>query len=203
VTNQIIFQHEVVINAPLAHVWRFVATEEGLRQWWGNAIALEAKEGGRCEEWRRQGERLAHWLGVVTLYAPPSQLTMTLRGQDIPADEPQLATIHITLEAHGEETRVHVTHRAFDMATMPQPDLPGRAPTGIPLPHAPQGVPRAQLDHPAPGSLPMPAPQPTVGNIEPNRWLVGQTAAGVIQARWEARITSLIACASFPDSTGS
>ena len=71
-TNQIIFQHETLINAPLSHVWQLVATEEGLRQWWGNAISLEAKEGGRCEEWRKQGQSVSHWQGVVTLYAPPA-----------------------------------------------------------------------------------------------------------------------------------
>src|SRR5215203_4571560 len=111
--QQVIVQREVVIDAPLAHVWQLVATEEGLRQWWGNTIFLEAKEGGRCEEWRneaRPGDLASptRWQGVVTTYAPPYQLMLTMRAQDAPIEVPELTTIAISLEAknNGEQTRV-------------------------------------------------------------------------------------------------
>ena len=115
-TQNFIVQREVLINAPLDHVWPLVATEAGLRQWWGNRIVLEPREGGRCEEWRSDRERALHWQGVVTIYTPPHHLMMTMRAQGRPQDTLELATISIALEARGEQTRVHVTHRAFGSA---------------------------------------------------------------------------------------
>jgi hypothetical protein len=44
---QPIVRRELLIDAPLDHVWQLVATEDGLRQGWGNLIALEAQEGGQ------------------------------------------------------------------------------------------------------------------------------------------------------------
>jgi uncharacterized protein YndB with AHSA1/START domain len=190
--NQMIFQSEIVIDAPLSRVWQLVATEKGLRQWWGNTIHLEAKEGGRCEEWRAQGDRISHWRGAVTLYAPPSQLTFSLRAEDALPEEPQMATIHITLQAEGSQTRVQVTHHAFAAASTIEPERPRTMPT---LPRSPQGIPMAQLDRPAPGSVPMPHSLLDTGSIAPSRRLVPQPESDALTAMWEARITSLAACA--------
>src|SRR5688572_15243261 len=90
---QPILRRELLIDASLDHVWQLIATEKGLRQWWGNPIALEAQEGGRCQEWRTQGERTTHWQGIVTLYAPPHQLMLTLQAQTPQQSEPELTTI--------------------------------------------------------------------------------------------------------------
>ena len=177
--TRVIFQREILINAPATHVWQLVATENGLRQWWGNTIYLEAKEGGRCEEWRPERDKTAHWQGVVTQYTPPHQLMLTLRAQEQQADGPELTTISIALEAKGDQTRVHVTQRAFASA----PAISPRASTPQP---DPQGVPMSQLHQPAPGTIPMPAPlpQPTMGHAAPSDALT-QT--------WQRRLSSLAA----------
>lgn len=188
-TQQIVFQREIVIDAPLDHVWQLVATEDGLRQWWGNKIAFEAQEGGRCEEWRVKQGQIEHWQGVVTLYAPPHQLMLTLRAQEPRADLPELTTITISLEASGAQTRVHIAQRAI--AASPA--------IGTPLPRAterqpasPYGPPLAQLDRPVPGTLPTPTPHATVGRIEPVQNLLSRQDAEAVTATWQQRIDALV-----------
>lgn len=190
--QQVTYQRDVLIDAPLAHVWQLVATEEGLRQWWGNTIFLEAKEGGRCEEWRNGPNGAAHWQGAVTLYSPPHQLMMTLRAQEPQADGPEITTISIALEANGEQTRVHVTQRAFSptpaIGAEEQP-LPDKQPA------KPQGVPLAQLTRPAPGSLPMPSmtPMPATGAVKPTHNLLTRQLSDVLISTWQRRLASLVA----------
>lgn len=125
-SQHVTYRQDILVNAPLNHVWQLVATEDGLRQWWGNTIHLEAKEGGRCEEWRATNQQMVHWQGVVTLYAPPHELLITLRAQDKPTTAPELTTISISLKEEGVQTRVHVTQRAFGLTpaitTSPLPD---------------------------------------------------------------------------------
>ena len=191
-TQQIVFQREIVIDAPLDHVWQLVATEHGLHQWWGNKISLEAKEGGRCEEWRVKPGQTEHWQGVVTLYAPPHQLMLTLRAQDAPVDFPELTTITISLETSGTQTRVHIAQRAIAASPAigtPLPRESKRQPASLPSPY---GTPLAQLARTAPGTLPMPTPHATVGRVEPVQNLLSRQQADAVAATWQTRVDALI-----------
>jgi len=130
-TQQLLFQREILIDAPLSDVWQLVGTEEGLRQWWGNTIYIEAKEGGRCEEWRPRQGVSTHWRGVVTLYAPPRELMLTLRAQDEQVQGPEFTTIAIALAARGDKTLVQVSQRAFGTAqAVATPDAKEAQPNG-------------------------------------------------------------------------
>ncbi len=196
--TQIIFEREVLIYAPLVHVWQLVATESGLRQWWGNTIFLEAKVGGRCEEWRPAGHKTAHWQGVVTQYTPPHHLLLTLRAQEPQADGPELTTISIALESKREQTRVYVTQRAFGPASVVGTQDPRET---FAQPDRPQSVPLAQLDQPAPGSLPMPVPQmPTTGQIDPSYNLFTRQQADALTLSWQRRLTNLAAAITQTDT---
>jgi uncharacterized protein YndB with AHSA1/START domain len=187
--TQVLFQREVLINAPLTHVWQLVATESGLRQWWGNPISVEAREGGRCEEWRQEADRPAHWQGVVTLYAPPRQIMLTLRAQEPQSDWPELITISIALEAKGEQTHVHVTQRAFGAPSLISTDAQ-REPVDI---HTKPLSPRAQLDRVPPGSRPMPAQMLPAGRVEPAHLLITREQSDELALSWQRRLTSLTA----------
>jgi uncharacterized protein YndB with AHSA1/START domain len=194
--QHLIIQREILIDAPLIHVWQLVATEEGLRQWWGNTIFLESKEGGRCEEWRSDHQRSRHWQGVVTTYAPPHQLMLTLRAQEGQQDEPELTTIAIMLEATptGEQTRVHVTQRAFGTVAASGKPLPAaEAAYPNPVPDAPL----AQLQRPAPGAYPLPDAVhiPAIGRIEPADTLFTRQKE-LLTLTWQRRLTSLVAYAT-------
>jgi uncharacterized protein YndB with AHSA1/START domain len=134
-----VIQREALIRAPLERVWQLVATEEGLRQWWGNRITFEAKEGGGCEEWRSEGNQIIHWRGVVTLYAPPHQLVMTLRAQGQEGDGSQLTIIAIALAQEGAETRVQVTQRGFVPTLAPTLPETATPPTKYHMPLAQLG----------------------------------------------------------------
>jgi len=194
-TQQLLFQRELLIDAPLTHVWQLVGTEEGLRQWWGNTIYLEAKEGGRCEEWRPRHGVSTHWRGIVTLYAPPHELMLTLRAQEAQQDGPEFTTIAIALSAADDKTRVHVTQRAFGptqvIATQEQI---GRETQ----PQWQQDLPLAQLQQPAPGSLPMPtvAIMPVIGSIDPAYHSTAQAYLGALTQTWQIRLSTLAALQS-------
>lgn len=183
-SQQITYRQDILVNAPPDHVWQLVATEDGLRQWWGNTIHLEAKEGGRCEEWRVTNQRMVHWQGVVTLYAPPNELLMTLRAQDKHATAPELTTISISLKGEGTQTRVHVTQRAFGPAptitTSPLPDTV--APTAYP------SMPMSQLNqqHPNQPGIHVPPNLPST-SISPNE----QSLIQQMQQQWQQRIHHL------------
>jgi len=197
-TQQLLFQRDLLIDAPLTHVWQLVATEDGLRQWWGNTIYLEAKEGGRCEEWRPgRHQQPSHWQGVVTLYAPPHQLMLTLRAQDQSQGqrdgEPDFTTIAIALAVEGDKTRVQVTQRGFGPTrAVATPDRQQEQPEWR------QGVPLAQLTQPAPGTLPMTnkSPAPASGRIDPSHLAVTRPQLDALTRSWQMRLTALTTAAA-------
>jgi len=194
-TQQLLFQRDLLIDAPLSHVWELVATENGLRQWWGNTIHLEAKEGGRCEEWRPgRRQESCHWRGVVTLYSPPNQLMLTLRAQGEGADEADFTTIAIALAAEGDKTRVQVCQRAFGpthAVTMPDRQEEPQQPDWR------QAFPLAQLTQPQPGAIPIPnfSPLPATGHIDPAKQSLTQPQMDLLAESWQIRLTSLAAAA--------
>jgi uncharacterized protein YndB with AHSA1/START domain len=170
----LIVQREELIHAPLERVWQLVATEEGLRQWWGNRIALEANEGGQCEEWRSEGNQIIHWRGVVTRYAPPHELVMTLRAQGPQQDGAALTTIAIALAQEGQTTRIQVTQRAFAPAPVVAPSLPETA-----TPPTKYRVPLAQLgQHGGAPSVSSPS--------------LSALPAIPLTARWQQRLATLV-----------
>lgn len=185
-THQLLFQRDLLIDAPLTHVWQLVGTEEGLRQWWGNTIYLEAKEGGRCEEWRPRHGVSTHWRGVVTLYAPPHELMLTLRAQDEQEEGSEFTTIAITLATNGDKTRIQVTQRAFDptQAVVSQDQKEPRRQPGWQ-----QDAPLAQLQRPAPATLPTPP-----GNrIDPFYRAMTQSQPDTLTQTWQTRLSALAA----------
>lgn len=198
--TQTIFRRELLIDAPLSHVWDLVATENGLRQWWGNAIALEEKEGGRCEEWRTSyqtetptaKQSVSHWQGIVTIYAPPHQLVLTLKADVAKAGEPEFTTIAIALQAKGASTYVQVTQRAFEGAAARAVQEPRRP---LVVPNPPRVTPMAQLDRLPPGTLPQSGqlPAPTSGQIDPSHLLVSPDHGEQLEFAWQQRLAALAA----------
>lgn len=117
---------EIEIDAPAAHVWRFIGTAEGLRQWWGTNIYLEARQGGRCEE-RGVIEGIPYHLsGEVTVYDPPSRLRLTMHNGKTKSGDayhpPLYTTITLTLREQAGRTRVSVEHRRFVPVATPYAD---------------------------------------------------------------------------------
>lgn len=108
-----LIQKQIEIAARATTVWRFFGTEEGLRQWWGLAIMLEAKPGGRCEERIQWQGRHCTLRGKVTAYEPPHKLALFLQNEDAMAGEPAWTTIAITLTERNGCTLVTLVQEAF------------------------------------------------------------------------------------------
>lgn len=107
-------EKQIAIAAKATTVWRFIGTEEGLRQWWGLDIMLEAKLGGRCEERSHWQGRLCCWRGTVTAYQPPQQLSLFLRNADERAPWPAWMTISLCLTESEGQTLVKLVQQAFE-----------------------------------------------------------------------------------------
>lgn len=93
------------IKAPMAHVWKYIGTDAGLRQWWQTDIVLEAKEGGYCEEHSTVYDKVYIRRGIVTAYEPPRHLALTFHPDGV-AGSMHVMTISITLQEEDGVTRV-------------------------------------------------------------------------------------------------
>lgn len=114
---------EIEIDAPATQVWTYVGTEPGLRQWWGQEIWLEAKEGGRCEEKGTLDGVPFHRIGKVTIYDPPRQLTLAF--QETAAEAwPSYITVSLTLAEANGRTIVTVVQQAHDIGQSAAHALP-------------------------------------------------------------------------------
>lgn len=130
-------EKQIEIAAKATTVWRYVGTEEGLRQWWGMDIALEEKQGGRCAERCQWQGRICSLRGQVTLYNPPYQLSLFLQNEDAGDVWPAWTTISLNLTESNGRTQVTLVHQAFGSlgveAAIGQVDT--SRPT-VPTPHA-------------------------------------------------------------------
>jgi uncharacterized protein YndB with AHSA1/START domain len=113
---------QITIHAPAAHVWQFVGTEAGLRQWWQTEITLEARQGGRCSERGLINGKPYHFEGIVAVYDPPRQLVLLLAGAEKGATWPTSMNITMTLEEVAGVTTVRVVHGVADV--LPAPAVP-------------------------------------------------------------------------------
>jgi len=118
-------QKVIDIEASAASLWPYVATEAGLRQWWGMDIALEEKLGGRCEERSVVQGRVCHFRGKVTAYEPPRHVALRLRNDEEQIGWPAWVTIPLTLQEEQGRTRVALVHQAYawvnEQAAIEQP----------------------------------------------------------------------------------
>jgi uncharacterized protein YndB with AHSA1/START domain len=179
---------EITIHAPAAHVWQFVGTEAGLRQWWQLDVTLEAKAGGRCSE-RGLLNGLQYQLdGIVTTYDPPRQLVLRLAGEQAGAAWPTAMHITITLEEVGGATVVRVVHQvatASPTAASFRPPEPAHVQPLRQLPPILNQLPR----------YPHPSAAEDVSTTSPAA--AGQPAADLAwinayTAWWTARLVSLL-----------
>jgi uncharacterized protein YndB with AHSA1/START domain len=180
-----ILHKQIRIKASAAQVWPYIGTQEGLRQWWGTDVSMEAKVGGACEERSQVKGTSYHLQGEVTAYAPPRHLALVLRNTDHGATWPALTTLRITLQDEGEETLVTLVHQAFGAATEPPRQIDDHTPSPVAEPTRPVIIPHRVHGHPLAG-------QP-VGAAMPLQWqspltvpplLAGPLPATVGRQRW-------------------
>lgn len=125
---------EITIQAPAIHIWPWIGTEAGLRQWWQMDVTLEAKPGGRCAERGVLNGTPYQLEGTVAVYDPPRQLVLLLAGASTDGVWPTAMNITITLEESGGATVVQVVHQLYG-AVSPTPVQPGVEPGYAPLPY--------------------------------------------------------------------
>lgn len=113
---------QVDIEAAPAHVWRWVADCESLRDWLPEVVdtvrvdsdPAPPKEGGEPEHparftrHMRKGRRLVSYAGAVTVQEPPNRLAVRLAG------EHDIVDMHWRLCAFGTGTRLE-----FELTTSP------------------------------------------------------------------------------------
>lgn len=111
---------EIEIEAPPDRVWRYVATQEGCRQWFCTAaedydLILEPRQGGRFEERLVAHGKPYHAVGKVLVYDPPRTLALSYRVVAGGGDPWSVDTrVTITLTEAGGGTRVRIVHSGFE-----------------------------------------------------------------------------------------
>lgn len=111
-TQPPLIRQTIQINAPPAKVWRYVASEAGLRSWFAGNIRFEPQVGAPVAFEEHGGELR----GRVTALEPERKLAFTWTELGSPGwprePEPLLLTIEL-LPEHGG-TRVTITHAGFE-----------------------------------------------------------------------------------------
>ncbi len=97
---------KITINAPIFQVFAALTDSERLAAWWGQDALVEADEGGRYETTLPIG-RIE---GTIVAIDGPGTLdfewSIPSGGIDV------TTTVHYALSPHGQQTAVHVAHRA-------------------------------------------------------------------------------------------
>lgn len=190
-------EKQIMIAAKATTVWQFIGTEEGLRQWWGLDITLEAKPGGRCEERSHWQGRLCCWRGTVTTYQPPHQLSLFLRNADETAPWPAWVTISIGLTESQGQTQVTLVQQAFDpVATESVIGQVTTQPLTTATPHAIWNMwpPQTALDRSPLSHRHHSLAAPHAFTSIPSSWVVQQ------EDRWQDRLQALVHQVQFAET---
>lgn len=111
-TQQPLIRQTIHIHASPAKVWRYVATEAGLRRWFAGKIRFRPELGAPVA-FESHGGKLQ---GRVTTLEPERKLAFTWTELDAPGwpvdPEPLLLTVELVPEDGG--TRVTITHAGFE-----------------------------------------------------------------------------------------
>jgi len=171
----------VEIKAPIERVWRYVGTEEGLRQWWGVNLSLETKQGGRCAERSLFNGKPLYLTGEVTVYDPPHQLSLLLRRADAAETWPVFTHISLQLKEMQGNTVVTLEHHALGA-------LPEEYTSGLPMPQVQTPTPERQVilnQLPSASTAAVTLLASSISQISERTW--GRT----YESRWESAFDQL------------
>src|SRR5262249_27692135 len=103
------------IHVPPSNVWRWMATQEGLRQWISSDIEIELRVGGT---YRFLGPDHKTWIsGIVLELVPEKSLILSWLEEDSGWNNP--ARLVITLAPTATGTLVNVIHDGFEGIGLP------------------------------------------------------------------------------------
>jgi uncharacterized protein YndB with AHSA1/START domain len=113
-TDAVEVRRELAIDASPETVWQFLVDPEKSHVWWGRAITLDPRPGGRLRIVIRP-ETVAS--GEVVEVDPPRRLVYTW-GWEAGGDGPELvppgsSTVEIDLEPSGRGTLLRLVHRGL------------------------------------------------------------------------------------------
>ncbi|MBM4186409.1 MAG: SRPBCC domain-containing protein [Gemmatimonadetes bacterium] len=106
-------EHELVIEAPIARVFEYFSTPEGLDAWWTHTADAEPRLGGRY----RFGFDADHqWAGVTRTFEAPHAIEWEMT-ETAPMPDWRGTRVGARLHPDGDRTRLHFYHRGWEGAT--------------------------------------------------------------------------------------
>lgn len=102
-------EHELVVAAPIDHVFRSFATADGLNAWWTLTAAADAKLGGRFEFGFGPDYQ---WAGIVRTLDAPQAIEWEMT-ETAPMPDWVGTRVGARLAAEGTNTRLHFYHRGW------------------------------------------------------------------------------------------
>jgi uncharacterized protein YndB with AHSA1/START domain len=112
-------EREVVIDAPVAVVWRTITEPAQIRQWFADRVELELEPGGRG----LMGFEDRAFPFVVEAVEPPTRFSFRWNHPD--GEEPAAANstlVEFTLVGEGERTRLRVIESGLELLAWPVGD---------------------------------------------------------------------------------
>ena len=114
ITEKMVVQQEVFIDAAPDQVWETLAGAAGITQWLGPST-YEPRVGGPITFDVSHDSGQYHMFGEVVTFDPPHTLAFTWTEQEIGKDPWPLATlVTLTLNAENDGTRVKLVHSGFE-----------------------------------------------------------------------------------------
>jgi uncharacterized protein YndB with AHSA1/START domain len=112
---------EVLLNAPVARVWRAITSRDELSQWSFDMPAFEPVVGFDFEFYgEKDGQKFRHLCRVVSV-VPEKSMTWRWTYEDVPGE----TFVHFELTPQGNQTFLKLTHEGLE--NLPQDELYGRA----------------------------------------------------------------------------
>lgn len=104
-------EQEVVLNAPMNEVYRYLTTVEGLLQWIAVDAVVEPTPGGKLQWTHENG---ATMLGRFIELDPPRRLVFAYGWKgDLMGVAPESTTVEITLDENDGKTTLLLTHSSI------------------------------------------------------------------------------------------
>lgn len=102
-------EHELLVAAPVAHVFDAFATSAGLDTWWTETSSADPRPGGRYTLGFGPGYA---WTGIVRTWDPPHAIEWEMTETD-PMPDWTGTRVGVSLTPEGEATRLQFWHRGW------------------------------------------------------------------------------------------
>ncbi|HSP88340.1 MAG TPA: SRPBCC domain-containing protein [Ignavibacteriaceae bacterium] len=110
---------EVLLNAPVAKVWKAITDKEDMKQWYFDLAEFKPQVGFKFQFEGGKDEKIYLHLCKVTEVIPNKKLTYSWRYEGYPG----ISFVTFELFSEGNKTKLKLTHEGLESFGTANPDL--------------------------------------------------------------------------------